>query len=103
MKREQAVMLTIVAENILEEPLIELVDQAGAQGYSIVETSYGKGRHGIRTGSGSISSNIQMTLALPKETAETILSAIEAKYGQLYAIRAFVQAVEMIHWTPKTV
>ena len=103
MKREQAVLLTIVAERILEEPLKELVEKAGAHGYSIIDTAYGKGTHGVRegTGPGSISSNIQMNLAVPKETAEAILSAVENKYAQSYAIRAFLQPVEMIHWTPR--
>ena len=50
MPMEKAMLLTIITERIMEPTLKELVERAGAQGYTIEDVASSRGKHGNRTG-----------------------------------------------------
>ena len=99
MQVERTILLTIVAERILEPQLKELVEQAGAEGYTIV-TVQGKGKHGEQTGPMSVRENIQITLVVPRRVADAIVDTVEKNYARSYGILAFMYDVDVIRWTP---
>ena len=100
MQITQRTLLTIVTEQILESKLKELVEAAGAEGYTITNGVYGKGQHGERTGPSDFTDNFKMILVVPKETAESILKSIEREYGHTFSILAFMHDVDVARWTP---
>ena len=50
MHREPAILMIIMTERVMEPTLKELVERAGAQGYTIEDVASGWGTHGSRTG-----------------------------------------------------
>ena len=96
----QRTLLTIITEQILESKLKDLVDRAGAEGYSVTSPVHGKGKHGERSGPADMRDNIKMVLVVPKEIAETILRTIEKEYGNTFSILAFMHDVDVVQWTP---
>ncbi|MGH7231372.1 MAG: P-II family nitrogen regulator [Nitrospiraceae bacterium] len=100
MQLERTTLLTIVAEQVLESKLKELVRQAGAQGYTITDIAYGKGKHGERSGPADVTDNIQMILTAPKEIVDAILKGIEKEYAKSYAIWVCMHEVDVVRWTP---
>ncbi len=100
MRRDPAILVTIVTERILEPHLIKVVEEAGAPGYTISEARSGKGVHGKRSDPAINQDNLHMIVVASSAVADAILAALEQHYAKSYAIMAFTQPVEAIRWTP---
>jgi len=97
MHMEKAILLTIITERIMEPTLKELVERAGAKGYTIEDVASGWGKHGNRTGQLESDQTIKMLLIVPKPVAQLILQEIEATLQPEYAITAFQHEVDVMN------
>jgi nitrogen regulatory protein P-II 2 len=86
--------LTIVAEAILENQLIEDVRRLGATGYSIGEVR-GEGSRGVRASEWE-GRNVRIETIVARDVADAILEHVADRYFQHYAVIAYVQDVEVV-------
>ena len=100
MHMEKAILLTIITERIMEPTLKELVERAGAKGYTIEDVASGWGKHGTRTGQLESDQTLKMILIVSKSVAQLILQEIERTLQPEYAITAFQHEVEVMSRTP---
>ena len=96
MHMEKAILLTIITERVMEPTLKELVERAGAQGYTIEDVASGWGKHGNRTGQLESDQTVKMLLILSKSVAQLILQEIERTLQPDYAIMAFQHEIEVM-------
>ena len=66
MHMEPTILLTIITELVMERTLKELVERAGAQGYTVEDVASGWGPHGSRTGPHKSDQNFKMLLLVSK-------------------------------------
>lgn len=100
MHMEKAILLTIITERIMEPTVKELVERAGAQGYTIEDVASGWGKHGTRTGQLESDQTFKMILIVSKSVAHLILQEIERTLQREYAITAFQHEIEVMSRTP---
>lgn len=100
MQLEKAILLTIITERIMEPTVKELVERAGAQGYTIEDVASGWGKHGTRTGQLESDQTFKMILIVSKSVAHLILQEIERTLQPEYAITAFQHEIEVMSRTP---
>ena len=100
MHMEPTILLTIITERVMERTLKELVERAGAQGYTIEDVASGWGTQGSRTGPHKRDQNFKMLLLLSKPVAQVILHEIERTLHKRYATTVFQHAVEVLSRTP---
>ena len=100
MHMEKAILLTIITERIMEPTVKELVERAGARGYTIEDVASGWGNHGTRTGQLESDQTFKMILIVSKSVAQLILQEIERTLQPEYAITAFQHEVEVMSRTP---
>jgi hypothetical protein len=87
-------LLTIVAEQGLENRLVTLVHQAGAKGHT-VSPAHGEGPRGQRFGD-MTGGNIRLETVVSSEVVETIITSLQADYFPHYAVSCWVSDVEVI-------
>lgn len=97
MHMEKAILLTIITERIMEPTLKELVERAGAKGYTIEDVASGSGKHGNRLGQLESDQTIKMLLIVPKPVAQLILQEIERTLQPEYAITAFQHEIDVMN------
>ncbi|MCE9537547.1 MAG: hypothetical protein K8R65_14225 [Nitrospirae bacterium] len=100
MPMEKAMLLTIITERVMEPTLKNLVERAGAQGYTIEDVASGWGKHGNRTGQLESDQSFKMLLVLPKSMAQFILEEIERSLQPDYAVTAFQHEIEVLQAPP---
>lgn len=100
MHMEPAILLTILTERVMEPTLKELVERAGAQGYTIEDVASGWGTQGSRTDPHKIDQNIKMLLIVSKPVAQVILQEIERILHKRYATTVFQHAIEVLRHAP---
>lgn len=96
MPLEKSILVTVIAESHLESRLTELVEHAGAPGYTIESVSSGRGEHGSRAGLFEGDQTMKMFMVVSRPVAQTILSEIEQKLKPHYAVMAFQHEVEVL-------
>jgi hypothetical protein len=94
MTRLKKKLLTIVAEQGLENRLVSLVHQAGAKGHTI-SPSHGEGPRGQRFGD-ITGGNIRLETVVSEEVVATVIAALQADYFPHYAVSCWVSDVEVI-------
>jgi nitrogen regulatory protein P-II 2 len=94
MKTIPLCLLTVVAESILKDRLIQDVRNAGARGYTITDAE-GEG-HRQRRVSEILGSNIRLETIVSREVADRLLESISAEYFPHYAVVAFLSEVTVI-------
>ncbi len=87
-------LLTVIAEAILRERLIQDVRQAGARGYTITEAT-GEGVRQRRVGE-ILGANIRLETIVSPEVGERLLSLISTEYFDRYAVVAYLSTVSVI-------
>lgn len=100
MPMEKAILLTIITERVMEPTLKELVERAGAPGYTIEDVASGWGRHGTRTGQLECDQTFKMLLVVSKSVAQLILQEVERTLQPDYAVTAFQHEIEALSRPP---
>lgn len=86
-------LLTVIADEALENRLVEDILRLGAHGYS-VHTVQGKGAHGLRNSEWE-GENRKIMALVGSELAEKILAHLAAHYFEHYAIIAYLTPAEV--------
>lgn len=90
----QVKRITIVAERILKDRLINEILSLGAKGYTISDAR-GKGQRGVRASDWE-GPDIKIEVIAGKETAEKIAHHVSENYFELYAVIIYLHDVEVI-------
>lgn len=98
---QQASKLVIVTEKLLLKKIVKIIDEAGATGYTVVDTG-GKGSRNVRSsGQPSVSdtqSNIKLEiLTRNRDTALKISDEVAAQFFDDYSGIAYLCDAEVLH------
>ncbi len=98
---KQAIKLVLVTEKLLLKKVAKIIEEAGATGYTVVETG-GKGSRNVRSsGQPSVSdteSNIKFeVLTENRDVAEKIADQVAVKYFNDYAGIAYICNAEVLY------
>ncbi len=94
MQTAQLSLITIIAEHILRERIIEDIRTAGATGFTLTEV-YGEGTRGVRASTWQ-GNNIKVETLVSAEVAERILERLSDTYFEHYAVIAYRSSIEVI-------
>ena len=93
---QPAILLTIIAETVLKDPLVHLLKSCNVSGYTINQVQ-GEGSHGKRLGDiTGYNTNIEVKTLVSLEVSDTILWSIKDYQGK-HALIAFRQNVEALY------
>lgn len=98
MKLTQARVLTIIAESVFEAKLVDLIERAGAAGYSIEEVGRGRGLHGSRAGTIESERLIKVFVVVPQSVADTILGELTRTFLFEHGVKVLLQNAEVMNW-----
>ena len=99
---KQATKLVIVTEKLLLKKVAKIIDEAGAPGYTVMETG-GKGSRNVRSSGrptfGDTQSNIKFEVLTPsREMAVKIADEVAVKYFDDYSgISYLCDVMEVLH------
>lgn len=85
-------LVTIIAERVLEEQLIEEITQLGARNYTLTEVR----REGSRGPHEWEGRDAKIETVVSPAVAERIVEHVAAHYFEFYAVILYVQAVEVV-------
>lgn len=92
---QPAVLLTIIAETVLKDPIVNLFKSYNVSGYTINPVQ-GEGSHGKRMGDiAGYNTNIEIKTLVSQEVSDSILWSIKDYQGK-HAIIVFRQNVEVL-------
>lgn len=86
-------LLTIVAEAILKDRLVEEFTQTGAKGHTLTECEGSGSRH-RRVGE-VLGANIKLELIVSAEVADRMLKVLAEEYFPHYAVIAYISSVSV--------
>lgn len=86
--------LTIVAERLLKEPLVKLLNAEGATGYTLAAVE-GEGSRGIHASDWE-GRNIQLETIVSPDAADRILARISDEFLEHYAVIAYLCDVDVL-------
>lgn len=90
---QPAVLLTIIAETVLRDPIVKLFKHNNVSGYTINQVQ-GEGSHGKRMGDmAGYNTNIEIKTLVSREVSDSILWSVKDYQGK-HAIIVFRQDVE---------
>ncbi|MGM0552480.1 MAG: P-II family nitrogen regulator [Pseudomonadota bacterium] len=87
-------LLTVVAEALLEDMLIDEVRRLGAAGYTVTDAR-GWGRHGKRRGNWRQGGNIRMEVIGSQELCDGIAAHFREQYEDDYGLLMFTTPVTL--------
>jgi nitrogen regulatory protein PII len=92
--------ITIVSEKLLQSKITDLIDEAGASGYTVIEGS-GKGHHGVRSAArpnivGAFGIVQIEVIVADRSVADAIADKVTATYFQDYSGIVFLEEVEIL-------
>ncbi|MCU0418473.1 MAG: hypothetical protein MUC38_02350 [Cyclobacteriaceae bacterium] len=87
-------LVTIIAEDVLEDTLAKEITALGAKGYTVV-TVRGKGEQGMRENLWE-GENVKIETIVSDEVALKILAHLQRKYFDKYAMVAYVTDVHVV-------
>ncbi|MDX1740455.1 MAG: transcriptional regulator [Rhodothermales bacterium] len=87
-------LVTIVAERILQDPLLRTLRDLGSKGYTLTETS-GKGSRGVRASEWE-GPDVRIETLVSESVADAIVEKIADKYFEHYAVVVWIQDVEVV-------
>ncbi len=99
---QQATKLVIVTEKLLLNKIAKIIDEAGAPGYTVIETG-GKGSRNVRSSGqptvGNNFSNIKFEVLTPsREMAVKISDEVAARFFDDYSGIAYIcDVMEVLH------
>lgn len=86
-------LVTIVAEEILEQHLVRDLESAGATGWTISSVR-GQGSRGLRAGSAG--GNVRIETIVSEEVVDTVLERLAEHWFPRYAVVAWVEDVQVV-------
>lgn len=86
--------VTIIAEPVLEERLVEALHRLGARGHT-VSAAHGAGSRGMRA-TDPPGESVKIELVVGQDAADRILTHVAERYFPHYAVIAFVTNVEVV-------
>lgn len=86
--------VTIIAERVLRDDLIELVKEKGARGWTLTMVE-GEGSRGIRASEWE-GRNVQLDTLVSAEVAETIMDEVGSRYFKDWSVIVYVADVEVL-------
>jgi len=95
MNNENAQLITIYTESILESSLIEDIQEHGAMGYTI-SNAKGKGSSGSRAGSWEANSNIRIEIICDADFAQHFTRHLQKTYYENYGMVAFISDIQVL-------
>jgi nitrogen regulatory protein P-II 2 len=85
--------LTIVAESVLEERILALIDECGARGWTVsMAQGHGPSHHGI---SGIEGGNVRVETLVSEDVATRIWAGLESDFFPHYAVSAWAYDVRV--------
>jgi nitrogen regulatory protein PII len=87
-------LVTIIAEGVLEEWLIEAITRLGAKGYTLSEVR-GHGTRGV-TENQWYGQKVRIETLVGPEIADLILRHLQDHYFNDYSVVAYVETVEVV-------
>ncbi len=87
-------LLTIVAEALLKDRLIEELEQAGAKGHTLIECE-GVGSRHRRVGE-ILGANIKLEAIVSPVVADKLLTVLAEDYFPKFAVIAYLSSVSVI-------
>ncbi|MCU0284279.1 MAG: hypothetical protein MUD13_10360 [Candidatus Nanopelagicales bacterium] len=94
MHTEELLLVTIVAEAIVEHRLVRDVAAAGARGWTVVDAR-GQGSRGVRADEFE-GSNIRLETLVTPQVADRILEVLARDYFPRYAVVAWSTAANVV-------
>jgi len=88
-------LVTVVTESLAREPLVRLLEEAGAHGYTLTHVE-GAGAQGARFADMPESANIKFKVLVPPEAAARIFERLAAEFFPLYATVAYETDVRVV-------
>lgn len=88
-------LVTIVCEAILEDRVVDLLREAGAQGHTAFSVR-GHGHQGEREADIAESANVQIQVIVPPGTAESILQRLQDELFASYAMVAYESDIRVL-------
>jgi hypothetical protein len=92
--RTELVLLTIIAEAVLEHRLVAEVNAAGATGWTITPAR-GQGSRGVRASEWE-GGNVRLETLCSAAVADQLLTVLERQYFAHYAVVAFAHPVSVL-------
>jgi nitrogen regulatory protein P-II 2 len=86
--------MTIVAERVLRDRLLQLIREEGATGHTLIAVE-GEGSRGVRA-SEFEGRNVQIDTIVAPEVCERIFERLAERYFEAYAVIAYAVDVEVL-------
>ncbi len=94
MKTVPLTLLTVIAESVLKDRLIQDLRYAGAKGFTITDAD-GEGHRQRRMGE-IFGANIRVETIVSDEVADRLLHLLSTEYFERYAVIAFLSTVNVV-------
>jgi len=91
----QRKLLTVITEEALERPLVKIITEAGARGYTITE-AWGAGERGVRGPGVEQGANIRVEVICEQDMAWQIAEILHQKYFRDFAMVLYLSDVEVM-------
>lgn len=88
-------LVTVVCEAVIEERIVEVLRECGAQGHTAFDVR-GSGRQGQRSADLVESGNVQIEVIVKPATAEAMLARLHSEFFQDYAMVAYESEVRVM-------
>ena len=95
MIKHRKTLLVIVAEGVLEKPLVRDASERGAQGWTVSEVR-GASRDGVREGAWEADRTIELKIVCEDAVADAIADHVLAVYAPNYSLALYFSAVEVL-------
>ncbi len=94
MKKHLLKLVTIIAEDILEEKILPELITLGAHGYTVTK-AWGQGSHTLRASEWE-GENIRIEILVNPDIADKILEHLSEKYFKYHGVVAYLSTVEVL-------
>jgi nitrogen regulatory protein P-II 2 len=87
-------LVTLIAERVLRNRLIEEIRALGARGFTMTEAT-GEGSRGVRASEWE-GANIRLEIIVAPDVADRIVDHVAATYFEWHAVIVYVQDVDVV-------
>jgi len=88
-------LLVIVAEAVLEKPLVRDARERGAQGWTVGEV-HGAGREGVREGAWEADRTVEIKVICEPSVADLIADHVMTTYAAHYSVAMYFSSVDVL-------